>query len=82
MTRQLLTAEQVAEILQASPARIYQLARDGRIAGVVRIGRQVRFHPSELESWIESGGCAASHGDSRVLPGARQSIPQDVSGTK
>ena len=49
----LLTAEQVAEILAVSNRRVWQMARRGEIP-VVRIGpRAVRFHPHDVEMWIE-----------------------------
>ncbi len=57
----LLRAEQVAEILDISKARVYELIRDG-ILPSVRLGRQVRVADSILEEWIEEGGQALSGG--------------------
>lgn len=51
----LLTANDVANRLNISEARAYELARHG-IIPCVRLGRQVRFDPIKLEDWIESGG--------------------------
>ena len=39
--RRLLRVSEVAQMLDVSPARIYELARSGRIPSV-RLGRQVR----------------------------------------
>ena len=53
---ELLTAGQVAERLRLPRARVYALARAGRIGGAVRIGSQVRFEAQALEAWIRDGG--------------------------
>ena len=58
--RKLLKVCEVVERLSLPKARIYSLAREGRIGGVVRIGRQLRFNPLELEVWIQSGGAGAA----------------------
>jgi excisionase family DNA binding protein len=51
----LLTAKQVADLLQVTLARVYELSRED-ILPVVRIGRQVRFDEEKLRDWITSGG--------------------------
>ena len=51
----LLTADQVAQILQLSKARVYEDARRGIIPSV-RIGRLVRFSEEALDAWIAEGG--------------------------
>jgi len=52
----LLDAKEVAEILQVSLARVYELTRQG-ILPSVRIGpRQIRFEETRLMQWIEHGG--------------------------
>lgn len=56
MTVSLATAQQVAERLRLPISTIYELARQGRIPGVVRVGRSVRFDLKKLELWIEEGG--------------------------
>jgi excisionase family DNA binding protein len=53
----LLTAKQVAEILQVALPRVYELARLGSLP-CIRIGRQIRFPESKLMEWIEQGGSA------------------------
>lgn len=57
----LLTAEDVAAILQLALPRVYELARSGKIP-VVRVGRQVRFDEAALRRWIEAGGCPLDDG--------------------
>jgi hypothetical protein len=37
--------------------------RERRVAGVVRIGRQVRIDPDALEAWIAGGGSADTERD-------------------
>ena len=46
---------EVAEILSVPTARAYELCRSGMIP-VVRIGRQMRVRPSQLDEWLEAGG--------------------------
>lgn len=53
--RRLLRIEEVAEVLDVSRARAYELARTG-ILPVVRVGRQVRIDPDRFREWIDSGG--------------------------
>jgi putative molybdopterin biosynthesis protein len=55
VSERLLTAEQVAVLLQVRTARVYELAREGLIP-TVRLGRQVRVSSSALENWIADGG--------------------------
>ena len=54
----LLKADQVAERLSLPKARVYALAREGRIGGVVKVGSQVRFDSEVIEAWIRRGGAA------------------------
>ncbi len=51
----LLRASEVASLLRVPLARVYELARNGTLP-VVRIGRQVRVHPDELDRWLRAGG--------------------------
>lgn len=53
----LLTIPQVAEQLQITRFRAYELARAGMIP-IVRLGRQIRVDPVKLEAWIAGGGQA------------------------
>ena len=57
----LLTIPEVAELLSVSTPRAYELARRGIIPSV-RLGRQVRVHPAELDRWISEGGDSSSSG--------------------
>jgi excisionase family DNA binding protein len=49
----LLTAEQVAEMLQVPKSWVYEAAREHRIPHV-RLGRYVRFEREQLDSWLEA----------------------------
>jgi len=60
MPQTLLTLAQVARVLNVSYARASQLAREG-ILPIVRLGRQYRVDPQQLERFIAEGG--------RTLPG-------------
>jgi excisionase family DNA binding protein len=50
MQERLLTAEDVAEWFQVTPAWVQQLARDGEIPAV-RLGRYWRFDRVTLDEW-------------------------------
>ncbi len=53
--RKLLRIEDVAEILDVSMGRAYELARAG-VLPVVRLGRQLRVDPRSLEAFLQGGG--------------------------
>jgi excisionase family DNA binding protein len=55
-----LKLKQVAEILQVSETRAQELAREG-ILPVIRLGRQYRVDPDQIEEFLRAGG--------RALPG-------------
>ncbi len=58
----LITAAEVAERLALTESGVYEMARQNRIGGIVRVGRRVRFDPEKLETWIEAGGQALPGG--------------------
>ena len=51
----LLRLAEVASMLDVPAARVYEMARRG-ILPVVRMGRQLRVDPEQLEGWIAAGG--------------------------
>jgi excisionase family DNA binding protein len=56
-------ATDLATRLDVPRHRAYELIREGRIPGVVRIGRQVRVDMDVVEDWIRSGGDATTETD-------------------
>ena len=50
----LLTAKEVAQILNFTPGTVRGKARRGEIP-FVRIGRDIRFHPDVIRKLLESG---------------------------
>lgn len=60
----LLTAREVAELLQVALPRVYELVREGTLP-CVRLGRQIRFHEVKLMEWIEQGGSALPKDEAR-----------------
>jgi excisionase family DNA binding protein len=50
----LLTANEVANILRVSTARVYELARIKNIPSITLGQRQVRFDETALHEWISS----------------------------
>jgi len=64
----LLTAKEVAPILQVTPARVYELARERAIPSI-RIGeRQLRFDEAALREWCASGGSLQPHNGATQMP--------------
>ncbi|MCM3724585.1 helix-turn-helix domain-containing protein [Neobacillus cucumis] len=61
MRRNLITVPEAAPILGISVERTYTLAREG-ILPVVRLGRQIRLDPVQLDNWIARGGKALPGG--------------------
>ncbi len=68
LSRGLLTAREVAELLRVPTASVYALAREGRLPGTVRVGRLVRFDVAALRQWIAGGG--------QALPGTWRREPR------
>lgn len=52
----LLTVLEVAEILRVSTDHVYEMVRQGKLPGVVRVGRYIRIQAHELMEWIDGGG--------------------------
>lgn len=50
--KKLMTAQQVAELLEVDPSWVYQETRAGRLPHV-RLGRYRRFRLGAIERWIE-----------------------------
>ncbi len=56
MTKEILIADEVAEMLRVDRQRIYELVRRGAIP-VIRLGdRQYRFNRDVIAAWMERGG--------------------------
>ncbi len=59
MDKQILVADEVAEMLRVDRQRVYELARCNAIP-VIRVGeRQYRFDAEAIRHWIEGGGTVA-----------------------
>jgi excisionase family DNA binding protein len=52
----LLTANEVAQILRVSKARVYELARQRMLPTLILGERQLRFEEGALHEWIATGG--------------------------
>ncbi len=53
----LLTARELAKVLNVSVPRVYEMVRLGLI-DFVKLGRQVRFSPEKVQEWIDNGGAS------------------------
>lgn len=54
--RRYLKVSDVAALMNVPMNTIYELARQKRIGGMVRVGRHVRFDQDRLEHWLDTGG--------------------------
>ncbi len=52
------TVDDLAARLGVRRGRAYDLVREGRVPGVVRIGRQIRIDLDAVDDWIRAGGDA------------------------
>jgi excisionase family DNA binding protein len=50
------TVRDLAARLQCSERHIWRLIDQGRVPGVLRIGRLVRLHGATVDAWL-AGGC-------------------------
>ncbi|MFC1611411.1 helix-turn-helix domain-containing protein [Myxococcota bacterium] len=66
MDEEFLTIGEVAKLLKLGERTVYQLAREGRIGGVAKVGNQWRFAKSALLEWLKQGG------EARVVMAAPQ----------
>jgi len=57
VTRQLMTVQQVAEYLQMSNDKIYDMAQKGEIPAL-KIRQQWRFNREEIDAWLKK--CAVN----------------------
>ncbi|MCA9012138.1 MAG: helix-turn-helix domain-containing protein [Planctomycetaceae bacterium] len=51
----LLTARQVANLLNISTRTLWRLKSAGKIPPAIRVGNSVRWRREDLNSWIEEG---------------------------
>ena len=56
MTEKLLKVNDVGELLDLKPARIYELCREKSIPFILIGQRQYRFSRTALQNWIDNGG--------------------------
>ncbi len=56
MTTRLIKADKVAEILDVSTQRVYELTRERRIPFIQLGDRQYRYSETALANWLEEGG--------------------------
>lgn len=64
MDKQILVADEVAEMLRVDRQRVYELARRNAIP-VIRLGeRQYRFDAEAIRQWMTRGGGKAEGGGS------------------
>ena len=57
----LMAAEQVADLLGVGVHRVYELSRLN-ILPHIRLGRQLRYSPKQIQNFIENGGKALPGG--------------------
>ena len=61
MSDAFLTIDEAADPLRISPRSAYTLAREGRLAGAVKVGNQWRVDRGALMAWVKEEGQTARH---------------------
>ena len=51
----LLTAAQIAVLLNISKRQVWRLVSGGQLPGLVKIGRLSRWRRDDIEKWIRAG---------------------------
>lgn len=59
---ELLTIREVCVLLRVGERTVYDLCREGRLPGAIKVGGQWRVHHERLLKWIEQGGEAGFSG--------------------
>jgi len=57
---QVMTVDEVAELLKISRASIYAAIRDCKLPGAIKVGRVVRISRVALMDWLRGGGSLQS----------------------
>ncbi len=71
MTQEILTIDQVAELLHLHVMTVYRLAREGRVPGF-KVGSRWRFRREILESWMaDRAQVSLLEAENRRLEGQR-----------
>jgi excisionase family DNA binding protein len=60
----LLTADQLAKLLNISIRTLWRLRAGGKLPAPVRLGGSVRWRPVEIEAWL-AAGCPDASANSR-----------------
>ncbi len=56
MEKEILVAEEIAEMLRVDKQRVYQMVREKSIPFILLGQRQYRFSKQAIEAWLENGG--------------------------
>ena len=51
-----LTISEVSVLLRLGQRTVYELCRQGRLGGAIKIGGQWRVERTALEAWVRQGG--------------------------
>lgn len=78
MSEKLLRIPKVAEIIDTSVPRAYELVRLGVIPGVVRLGRQIRVNPNALAEWMAGGGVVQQSSKEASAEGVKSNDTPDA----
>jgi len=59
-----LTVDEAARLLRVNRKTLYDAVREGRVPGVIRLGRSIRIGRTALLAWLQGNGSPAL-GDDR-----------------
>ncbi len=64
MEKQILVAEEVAELFRVDKQRVYELTRTNQIPGIIRLGeRQYRYSAQAIEDFLHGDGNKQNGGE-------------------
>jgi len=56
MNKEILVADEVAQLIRVNRQRVYQMVREKSIPFILLGQRQYRFSKQAIETWLENGG--------------------------
>lgn len=64
--KDVMTADEVAEVLRVSRPTVLKMVREGRAARSFRVGKKVLFRRADVLEWIERSAAADENGTRRT----------------
>jgi len=73
----LVRPEDLAEFLGVPVSTLYMWRYQGKGPKAVKVGRHLRYHPAEIEAWVEAGGSGRAPNEMRHQPTRSIGLPKN-----